>query len=325
MTNTKVTSTKKATPKTTNQEPKKTSIAPNESVKITLAWSEVDAAYKKAVRTLGKDVKAEGFRIGKAPSAIVEQKIGFEKIADLVLQELLPEAYTKALTEAKKKPITSPEFNPISLDKGKDWELEAFFSEIPQVKLADYKKTIAKAKKTAAKFIKERNEEIAKEAEACKTDEKDHDHAHAHQPLDEAAQREINLQHIFKELADESAPMIGEMLLRQETQDEFKRLQNQLEQYKISVDDYLKRRSVTIEQLGQELAGSTLSRLQIDFILASISQAEKIQVTDEEVTKELQQITNLKMRQDLEKNENYLNQIKAHLLQKKTLDFLLKD
>lgn len=302
---------------------KKTFIAPNDSVKITLAWSEVDAAYKKAVRTLGKDVKAEGFRIGKAPSAIVEQKIGFEKIADLVLQELLPEAYTKALAEAKKKPITSPEFNPISLNKGQDWELEAFFSEIPQVKLADYKKTITAAKKTAAKFIKERNEEIAKEAAACATDKKDHDHEHAHQPLDEAAQREINLQHIFKELAEESAPMIGEMLLRQETQDEFKRLQNQLEQYKISVDDYLKRRQISIEQLSQELASSTLSRLQIDFILASISQAEKLQVQDEEVQKELEQITNVKMRDDLKKNENYLNQIKAHLLQKKTLDFLL--
>ena len=66
-----------------------------------------------------------------------------------------------------------------------------------------------------------------------------------------------------------------------------------------------------------------MSRLQLDFILAAISQAEKLSVTDEEVKAELVKITNLKIRQDLEKNQNYLNQIKASLLQNKTLNLLL--
>lgn len=324
-----MTNSKKTTPKTTTQDKKTTKdqksfLTPNESVKITLAWTEVNSAYQKALRTFGKKVKAEGFRVGKAPAAIVEQQVGFEKIANRVLQELLPSAYAEAIQQAKKKPITHPEFNPISLDKGKDWQLEALFSEAPEVKLKDYKKTIANAHKTAAKFIKEQNDKIAKEATECKAEDKGHDHAHAHQPLDDNQQREVRLQHIFKALADESAPSIGEMLLRQETQDEFKRLQSQLEQYQIKLDDYLKRRQVTIEQLSQELAGNTLSRLQIDFILASISQAEKLSVSDEEVQAEIQKITHKETREQMSKNQNHLNSIKAHLLQKKTLDFLLE-
>lgn len=309
----------------TKKDEKKSMIAPNESVKIVLEWSSVDALYKKALNKFAKNVKAEGFRVGKAPLAIVEQKVGFEKIADEVLRELLPEAYTKQIEKENKKPITSPEFNPISLKKGEDWSLEAFFSVLPEVKLGDYKKVAKKAKVEALEFVKKRNEEIKKEAEAHEKGEHghDHDHEHSHQPLGENEIKEINLQHIFRDLVAEFAPAIGELLLRQETQAEYERLLEQLKQYNISPEDYMQRRGVTIEQLSQELAGAVLSRLQLDFIMAAISQAEKLEATDEEVQKELLQITNLKMRQEVEKNQNYLTQIKANLLQRKTLDLLL--
>lgn len=309
----------------TKKDEKKSMIAPNESVKIVLEWSSVDALYKKALNKFAKNVKAEGFRVGRAPLAIVEQKVGFEKIADEVLRELLPEAYTKQIEKENKKPITSPEFNPISLKKGEDWSLEAFFSVLPEVKLGDYKKVAKKAKVEALEFIKKRNEEIKKEAEAHEKGEHghDHDHEHSHQPLGENEIKEINLQHIFRDLVAEFAPAIGELLLRQETQAEYERLLEQLKQYNISPEDYMQRRGVTIEQLSQELAGTVLSRLQLDFIMAAISQAEKLEATDEEVQKELLQITNLKMRQEIEKNQNYLTQIKANLLQRKTLDLLL--
>lgn len=309
----------------TKKDKKKSMIAPNESVKIVLEWSSVNALYKKALNKFAKNVKAEGFRVGKAPLAIVEQKVGFEKIADEVLRELLPEAYTKQIEKENKKPITSPEFNPISLKKGEDWSLEAFFSVLPEVKLGDYKKVAKKAKVEALEFVKKRNEEIKKEAEAHEKGEHghDHDHEHSHQPLGENEIKEINLQHIFRDLVAEFAPAIGELLLRQETQAEYERLLKQLKQYNISPEDYMQRRGVTIEQLSQELAGTVLSRLQLDFIMAAISQAEKLEATDEEVQKELSQITNLKMRQEVEKNQNYLTQIKANLLQRKTLDLLL--
>lgn len=321
--NVKTTAPKKEA-KTEKKEAKKSIIAPNDSVKITLEWKNVEPIYKKTVAKFAKDVKAEGFRVGKAPLAIVEQKIGLDKIIDQVLRELLPEAYEQEIKKSSKKPITTPEFNPISLEKNKDWVLEAHFSPIPEVKLGDYKKVSQKAKAEALKFIEERNKAIKKEASECKNENKDHDHAHAHQELNDQEKKEINLQHIFKELVANFAPAIGEILLRQETQTEFERLVEQLKQYKISTEDYLKRRQITIEQLSQELAGTVLSRLQLDFILASISKEEKLEVKDDEVKAELNKITNLKMRADVEKNQNYLNQIKANLLQQKTLNLLLE-
>lgn len=314
----------KTTKKNNSKEEKKSLITPNESVKITLDWKIVEPVYKKTVNSFAKDIKAEGFRVGKAPLAIVEQKVGLEKIIDQVLRQLLPEAYEKEVKKNNKKPITTPEFNPISLEKNKDWVLEAHFSLIPEVKLGDYKKVTKKAKTEALKFIEERNKAIKKEAAECKSEDKDHDHAKAHQELTDQEKKEINLQHIFKELVANFAPAIGKLLLRQETQTEYERLVKQLEQYKISTEDYLKRRQITIEQLSQELAGTVLSRLQLDFIMAAISKEEKLDVKEEEVKAELVKITNLKMRQDIEKNQNYLNQIKANLLQQKTLALLLE-
>lgn len=316
--------TKAIDKKVEKKEEKKSLITPNDSVKITLDWKIVEPIYKKTVNNFAKDVKAEGFRVGKAPLAIVEQKVGLEKIIDQVLRELLPETYEKEVKKSNKKPITTPEFSPISLEKNKDWVLEAHFSLIPEVQLGDYKKVTKKAKAEALKFIEERNKTIKKEALECKSEDKDHDHAKAHQELTDQEKKEINLQHIFKELVANFAPAIGELLLRQETQAEYERLAKQLAQYKISTEDYLKRRQITIEQLSQELAGTVLSRLQLDFIMAKISQAEKLEVKEDELKVELVKITNLKMRQDIEKNQNYLNQIKANLLQQKTLTLLLE-
>jgi FKBP-type peptidyl-prolyl cis-trans isomerase (trigger factor) len=58
--------------------------------------------------------------------------------------------------------------------------------------------------------------------------------------------------------------------------------------------------------------------------LAEISKAEKLDVTDEEVKKELAQIQDEKLRQQIEASPEYLDQIKANLLQRKSLEFLLK-
>ncbi|AKM81657.1 MAG: Trigger factor [Candidatus Pacebacteria bacterium GW2011_GWF2_38_9] len=305
------------------ETPKKSLIAPNDFVTITLKWTILEPVYKKTVNRFAKDVKAEGFRKGKVPFAIVEQKVGLDKIIDQVLRELIPQAYEEQVKKDNKKPITTPEFNPISLEKGKDWVLEAHFSGIPEVKLGDYKKVTKKGKAEAAKFIEERNKQIKKEAAECKKEDKDHDHEHSHQELSEDEKKEINLQHIFKELVAEFSPAIGELLLRQETQNEYERLVKQLKQYKISIEDYLAKRQISIDQLSQELAGSVLSRLQLDFIMAEISKVEKFTATDEDIKAELNKITDKKMRQELEKNQDYLNQLKANLLQRKTLDLLL--
>lgn len=322
---------KKTAPKKTNtaKTAKKEApslIAQNEKVLITLKWDVVDKAYRKALTNFAKDIKTEGFRKGKAPLDVVEQKVGMEKLVDATLQEILPDAYRKTIEKADKKPITTPEFNPIALEKGKDWKIEAHYAPFPEIKLGDYKKLVTKGKKEADKFIKKQNEELKKVAAKAKKDaEAGNPHNHEHkEKLDEGEEKEINLQHIFKELVGTIKPQIAELLLRQETQREFERLKQQLAQYKIALEDYLKNRAITMEQLSTELASTVLNRLQLDFILAEISKSEKMEVTDDDLKKELSQIQDEKMRKQIEADHAYMDQIRGNLLQRKSLEFLLK-
>src|SRR5687768_10309061 len=74
-------------------------IGPNTQIKLTLTWKHIEPVYKKAVQKLAGRVKLDGFRKGKVPAHLAEAAIGIEKIRDIVFDELLPEAYSKAITD----------------------------------------------------------------------------------------------------------------------------------------------------------------------------------------------------------------------------------
>lgn len=297
-------------------------LAANEKLVLTIKWTVVEKAYKKNLTQAAKNFKAEGFRVGKAPLSLVEQQVGSEKLTELTFQDVLPEVYKEAISKAEKKPITQPEFRPLTAKKGEDWQIEVHYASFPEINVKNYQKAVTIGNKTAAEFIKEREKQVKEDSQKAK-DQKDTKSKPALK-LTDNEKNEIRLQHIFKALVEQTEPKIPELLLRQETQAEFERLLKQLEQYQIKLEDYLKNRGITIETLSNELASGVLGRLQVDFILASISQEEKLKVAQEEINQALEKITNLKMRTEAKANQNYLTQLEANLLQKKTIDFLLK-
>lgn len=312
---------------------KESALAPNEKVTLTIAWADALKSYQKHLRLAAKNFKAEGFRQGKAPLALVEKQVGNEAIIEATLRELIPHLYETAVQAVaeNKKPITMPEFHPVKLNKGEDWIVEAEYAAFPVIDVKNYKKAVANGNKTAAQFIKEREEALLKEAAAAKKEKKTSEPeakpastSEQPTPLTENEKNEIRLQHIFQALVSELKPTIPELLLRQETQAEFERLVEQLKQYQIKLEDYLARREITLEVLSNELASGVLGRLQVDFILASISQLEKLTVSEEKLEAAFQKITNLEVREKMRQDQNYTTQLKANLLQQVTLDFLLK-
>jgi FKBP-type peptidyl-prolyl cis-trans isomerase (trigger factor) len=319
--------TKSASKTKVKQEPEKKSlIASNDSLRVTIPWSELEKPYRSAVANLAKSMKIEGFRQGKAPLDIVEKQVSLEKIAETVLRELLPKKYIAALKATKKQPITAPEYHLASIKKGEDWVLEAHFCEAPAIELKDYEKYLASGKKAAAKFIKEHNDKIKKETvkKDTKIQAKDKKETPQAQKLSPDQEKEIYYQHILRELVVNIRPSIGELLLRRETQAEFEKLKEQLSSYKISIEDYLKKRQVSLEELSNELAGTVLNRLQIDFILAAIAKERKIKVEDSALKTALDAIEDEKLRKQISSHEQYLNSFKAQLLRRQTIESLLK-
>ncbi len=57
--------------------------------------SELDSAYKK----IGAQVRVQGFRPGKVPPRILDQRVGRGVVLEEAVQEALPRLYSEAVTE----------------------------------------------------------------------------------------------------------------------------------------------------------------------------------------------------------------------------------
>jgi trigger factor len=92
------------------------------------------------VRELGRQVRVPGFRPGKAPRRVIENRLGRDYIMMEALQEALPSWYSEAVVEADLRPIDRPEIDfddPLSEESG--FRFSATVEVRPQAKLGGYK------------------------------------------------------------------------------------------------------------------------------------------------------------------------------------------
>ncbi|HAM1644930.1 TPA: trigger factor [Listeria monocytogenes] len=95
----------------------------------------LDRAFVKVRKTLN----VPGFRKGKVPRQIFNQRFGEEALFQDALDILLPEVYSAAIDEAAIDPVDTPQVNIESMEKGETWVLTAEVTVKPEVKLGDYK------------------------------------------------------------------------------------------------------------------------------------------------------------------------------------------
>ncbi|EAE2092384.1 trigger factor [Listeria monocytogenes] len=95
----------------------------------------LDRAFVKVRKTLN----VPGFRKGKVPRQIFNQRFGEEALFQDALDILLPEVYSAAIDEAGIDSVDTPQVNIESMEKGETWVLTAEVTVKPEVKLGDYK------------------------------------------------------------------------------------------------------------------------------------------------------------------------------------------
>lgn len=295
-------------------------IAANTVVKLTIPWKQVDQNYQQALKELSKQVKAQGFRKGKAPAKMAEQVIGKAKLVEKTLDRVLPAVYRETITAQQKRPLTNPEFKPISLEEGKDWVIEAMIAEPPQFKLGKYQTTVEEANKNAQVEIKKVEKQQTK---TKKNNKKETKQATTPQELTTEQKKEATLRIIFTKLVSTIKPQIPELLLRQETRRELNDLVNNLSHMSLKLDGYLQQRNLTFEQLSSELAAVALGRLQLDFILGAIAQEQKFVIPPQEIKLQIAKIKDKKVRQTVEKDGRYTSQLELTLVRQKVIDYLL--
>src|SRR5699024_7580459 len=95
----------------------------------------LDQAFKKVVKT----IEIPGFRKGKVPRKIFEQRFGVESLFQDAVDIVLPDAYMNSVTETGIEPIDQPEIDIEQIERGKPLIFTANVEVKPEVTLGDYK------------------------------------------------------------------------------------------------------------------------------------------------------------------------------------------
>jgi trigger factor len=108
-------------------------------VKLTIEvpFEEFKPSLDKAYKTIGSQITVPGFRKGKVPSAIVDQRIGRGAVLDEAINGALPGWYSEALQQAEIQPLSQPDIDLTKFVDGEDIEITAELDVRPPIELPD--------------------------------------------------------------------------------------------------------------------------------------------------------------------------------------------
>ncbi len=131
---------------------------------IEVAAEELEKAIESAYQKNKNKINIPGFRKGKAPRKMIEQVYGKAVFYEDAANELIPDAYDKALEECAEEIVSSPKIDVVQLEAGRPFIFTAEVALKPEVTLGKYKGVkVEKAEVTVTE--EEVDAEIAKERE----------------------------------------------------------------------------------------------------------------------------------------------------------------
>jgi trigger factor len=102
---------------------------------IEVPWSDLDHAFGEVYKELGRQVRVPGFRPGKVPNRVLDQRIGRPVVLEQVVQHAVPEVYSEAVRENQVRVISQPEVEVTRLDDGEALAFTATVDVAPTLEL----------------------------------------------------------------------------------------------------------------------------------------------------------------------------------------------
>ncbi|MDI6958370.1 trigger factor [Pantoea sp. Pa-EAmG] len=103
-------------------------------ISITVAADSIESAVKKELVEVAKKVRIDGFRKGKVPATIINQRYGASVRQD-VLSELMTRNFVDAIIKEKINPAGAPNYVPGEYKEGEDFTYAVEFEVYPEVEL----------------------------------------------------------------------------------------------------------------------------------------------------------------------------------------------
>ena len=103
-------------------------------MKVQVPAERVERETEDRLKSLSKRAKVDGFRPGKVPLKVIQQRFG-DQVRSEVVTDLLQSSYNEALAQQKLNPAGGPRIDSIDAAPGKDLQFTAVFEVYPEIKL----------------------------------------------------------------------------------------------------------------------------------------------------------------------------------------------
>lgn len=105
---------------------------------VEAGFDELKPELDKAYKTIGAQVKVQGFRPGKVPPRILDQRVGRGVVLEEAVNDAIPRLYGEAVESTDVKPVGRPEVEVTSLDDGQKLAFTAEVDVRPEFTLPPY-------------------------------------------------------------------------------------------------------------------------------------------------------------------------------------------
>jgi len=106
---------------------------------VEVAPEEFDNYYAEALREIAKEVELPGFRKGKAPDSLIEEKLNPATVLSEAAEHAIRDNWIKILKETKAEAVSQPKVEIVKIAKGNPFVFNAEFEVLPEIKLPDLK------------------------------------------------------------------------------------------------------------------------------------------------------------------------------------------
>ncbi len=256
---------------------------------IAIPAADIEKAKKEVLESFSKEAQVAGFRKGKAPKKLVEDKVNEDKLREEILRTTLPKAYVAAVTEQKLQPVLNPKIHINKIEEGKDWTFTAVTCEAPKLNLGDYKKRVQDVT-AKSKIIVPGKEQTSP-----------------------------SLDDIVSALLSGIDGAIPSVILDQEVDRLLAQTLDEIKTLGISLEQYLSSTNRTVEGIRQEYKKRAENDVKLEFALQQIAEDAKIVIEEKEIDEAIQKAKDKKEQEQMQANRYLLTSI---LRQQKTFDYL---
>ncbi|WP_053207441.1 trigger factor [Jiangella muralis] len=105
---------------------------------VEVPFAELESNIQSAYKRIAAQVTVPGFRKGKVPPMVIDQRIGRPVVLEEAVNEAIPQLYQDAMRENELTPLAQPEIDSPSFGEGEDLKFTAEVSVKPKIELPEW-------------------------------------------------------------------------------------------------------------------------------------------------------------------------------------------